>query len=403
MMPRPLLWLLLALALPAAAQEAPRAAQPPLFPVTAPEPFPEPRAAFEQVKELLLSKYYSSSLNEEALYYAAIRGMLRHVSPPQTPDLAALVPPPRAEQMADALRGLDVSLGIQAGFNPAEGSLTVTGLTPGSPGERALRPGDRIQRINGEALRGLSAADIEKRLSGPTGETVRLTVVRDIEVLEVALTRELFRVPSIHAHLLNNLTGYIEVRSFTAEIAAEVRKWMDEVTARGARKVILDLRHNSGGVFLEGLKVAELFLKEKSIMLRTLTHPDKLQTFISANAAPYAHELILLVNKNTASSSEVLAAALQAHGRARLVGTPTFGKAVMEQTFELNNGWRTKFIIGALYGPAGHSWHLTGLKPDYYVEQNIAALPALQKLDINQRMARDVQLITAWKLLNDTH
>lgn len=388
------------LPLPTTALQHPKP-QTPMFPVNLPNDFPDAGATFNEVRKLILDKYYTTTITEQALYYAAIRGMLRHVSPPQLPELAKIWAPEGFDKFQDHLKGVDVSVGIKANLNPAEGSLTVTDVLPESSSLGKLRPHDRIMRINGKPLKGLTSKAVEKLLRGKTGTEVKLTVVRDIEIFHITIKRSLLKVKNIVTEVLPNNAGYLRISAFTASTTPEANQAIKNFKEQGINKVIIDLRNNTGGVFIESLRLAELFLPKKSIMLRTLTHPEKIDTYVSSNERPYDMDIIVLVNKQTASSSEVFSAALRGHGRAKMVGTQTLGKASLEQSFKLKNNYFVKFITGALYDPQGRSWQGIGLRPDYYVEQNIDALGSLNKLPLNQRLQKDVQLSAAWKLLSE--
>jgi len=134
-------------------------------------------------------------------------------------------------------------------------------------------------------------------------------------------------------------------------------------------------------------------------MLHTVQAGDKIQRYVSANDSPLQMKLVALVDSDTASSSEIFAGALQAHGLAALVGTTTRGKATMEKTFTLENGHRVKFIIGALFEPRGTSWHESGLRPDFQIAADKEQLKLAGKLPLAARVEQDAQLRAAWQLL----
>lgn len=371
----------------------------PLFPVALSHDIPEAKASFEEIKGLILRSYYSPTLSEDALYYAAIKGMLRHVSPPEHPDLAQLWTPEQYAQIMDSLKGEQVSIGIRTSFNPVEGSLTVSEVMPDSPADMVLRPLDRILRINGQGLAGKKIAEVSEMLDGPEGSQVTLTVNRDIQVFEVTLKCQKVATQNLLVTLLDETTAVLELKKFTIGIAGEIEAELDKLAGQGVSRLILDLRGNGGGVFEESLKVAELFLPEKSIMVRIVQKDSKVRAVASSNAAPYKFAMAVLMSRTTASSAEVVAAALQDHGRAFLVGGRTYGKGVFETTFATENGYRVKFITGAMYSPKGKSWQTSGLLPDFLADTDERTLAALLKLDPKTRYPRDVAMITAVKLL----
>lgn len=124
--------------------------QKPLFPITLDHDFPEPEKCFQEVKKLIMKNHYTSRVSEADLYWAAIKGMLRHVSPPETPALATIWTPEEYEKIENLLKGVNVSIGIKSSFNINDGSLTITRVLEGSPAESILQPYDHILRINGD-------------------------------------------------------------------------------------------------------------------------------------------------------------------------------------------------------------------------------------------------------------
>ena len=386
------------LLLSAACAGAPAQEFAPLFPVSPPQPFPDPERSFEEVRRLILDHYYSDDVNAEALWWAATRGMLRAVSPPEDPERATLWPPAAWSRVEEDLRGVRHASGISSTFNPADASLTVTAVEPDSPADGLLRPWDRILRIDGRPLEGLGAAAIESLLHGGEGEQVALDVVRGLEVLEVALRFTAYRHDQVLAQALPDGVLYTRLRGLSlgasgtlaAALAAHPREPGQPLS------LVLDLRDNGGGVFVEGLRVAELFLPRNSILVRSVRRVEGLQNYVSANDGPVPARVAVLINPRTGSAAEAVAAALQSHGVATLVGQPSFGKATMEQTFTLSNDFRVKFIVGALYDPRGRSWQGKGLQPDLRVE---APAPLPPEVTPGERLRRDAAVAAAWHLL----
>jgi len=376
-----------------------KAKQKPIFKVGIDHPFENPQATFEEARKLILEQYYSDAITEEALYWAAIKGMLRHVSPPEHPDLCTIWRPEQYEKVADSLKGQQVSIGIKSSFNAGDGSLTVTEIMPGSPADGVIQPLDRILRIDGQGLKGKPVKAIDRLLQDEVGSTVVLTVVRDVKVFDLTIKRQKFKVENLVVTLLPENVAYVYMKSITSGMSQELDKRLAKLKEQGVGKLILDLRNNGGGVFAESLRIGELFLKEKSILLRTITRAENLRNYVSINKEPYSFDMAVLVNKGTASSCEILAGALQDHKAAAIVGTRTYGKSVFEKTFELKNDYRIKFIIGALYTPRGKSWQPRGITPDFAADQDTKTVGALLKQDAKGRRAKDVALLTAYKLL----
>ncbi|SHI93438.1 carboxyl-terminal processing protease [Desulfatibacillum alkenivorans DSM 16219] len=371
----------------------------PLFPIELKHDFPQAQKTFQEAKKLILDNYYTAGISEDALYWAAVQGMLRYISPPKNPDLAKIWTAEQYEHILESLTGVQVSLGFQSTFNPREGSLDVEEVSPGSPAADILQPLDRILRINKTPLKGKSVAEVKALLAGDEGDQVELTVNRDIKIFNVTLTHEKVEAENVKATPLDNSVALLEIKRFSAGLSDKLAQELGALEEQGITRLIIDMRDNPGGVFMQALACAELFLPEKSVVLRTLKRDTQKANYISNNKNPFNFECIILVNHRTASSAEILAASLRDNGRAVIVGTRTYGKGVFEKTFTLENGCRLKFITGAMYSPGMQSWQGRGLAPDFLVEQDEKTLAALRKLPPVQRMKKDVALITAHKLL----
>lgn len=391
-------WLALPMLVAAAwVQAEPEKSVPPLFSVELAEEFPHPRETFDEARKLILDHYYSSTIDEAALYRGAIDGMLRLISPPHNRELSRMFSPDQYEQFADALTGTQSTIGAKLTFNRDDGSLTVTEITPGSPADGVLQVHDRIMRIGGSPLKGLSQDGLNRLLDGPPGTQLQLTVVRDIQVLDLPVVKDRFKTRNLLSEELPDGVRYLRIKRFYQGLAADLMGQL-QAGAQPVQRLIIDLRGNPGGVFAEGLRSAEVFIGEKGVLALTQQRPNKVQRYVSANPAAVEVKAVVLVDKQTASSAEILAAALRDHGMAQLVGTATFGKASLERTFLLQNGYRMKFIIAAMYSPRGTSWFGKGLLPDFHVE-TAKPLEQLDRLSAAARLQQDLPLATAWKLL----
>lgn len=370
-----------------------------LFPVDIDHSFPEAEKTFMEIRDLILNQYYSGEITRDALYWAAIKGMLRHISPPKTPELCTIWPASEYEKVFRSINGEQVSIGVKSTFNPADGSLTVTEIAPNSPADGILHPMDRILRVNSGKLKGKTLGDINSILSGAEGEKILLTIIRDVQIFEVSIVCRKFNRQNLIATPLTDRIAMVEIRQFTAGIADELKSELEKLAASGTEALIIDLRNNLGGVFIDALKAVELFLPKNHILMRTQMRDTNVKNYVSVNTTPFAFNIAVLINGKTASSAEILAVALRDHQKGILIGTRTYGKGIFEKTFTLENEMRVKFITGAMYSPKGNSWHGQGILPDFVVAQEDKTLAALLKLPPLKRAGKDVAIITALKLL----
>jgi carboxyl-terminal processing protease len=390
-----LLWSAALAAAPEPAEPAARKGIVPLYPVQVQHEFADPEGSFREVAALVRENYYSDSVDEKSIWWAATKGLLRQISPEEHPDLAALWLPEQFETVSDSLQGLRESVGIKSSFSPADGSLTVAEVTPGGPSEGILQPLDRILRINDKPLKGLGVAEVSALLEGEPDTPVALKVVRDVSVLDLTVKREKFHLQNVLAEMYPMDVGYLAVRSFSQGVADRCREELIRFKDSKASRLMVDLRGNGGGVLQEGLKVAELFVPKGRCMMRVVAHGGKVSNYVSAAENPFAFQLAVLVDGQTASAGEILAAALHDECAATLVGSPTYGKASMERIFTLKNGCRVKFTTGAIYSPQGRSWHKKGLIPQIQADLDPKQLERTRNLSFDVRLLNDPPLRSA--------
>lgn len=355
-----------------------------------------------EIQKVIIENYYYNGITRSDLSWAAIEGILRHISPPESPDLATLWTDKEYERILNSLKGIKVTMGFNSSFNSNDGSLTVTSIINDSQAEQELEVNDRILRIDNEALKGKSIDDINKLLDGELGKSSTLKVVRDIAVFDVTLIRDSLKVDNlIVTRIPSNQAALIELKKITLGLAEELKVELKQLEKSGVKNIILDLRNNTGGVLNEGVNIARLFMKKNDIVLRTQSRSNSITNYVADIDQFHTHNVIVLINENTASAAEIICAALQDHKRALLVGKKTYGKGVIETTFTLKNEYRLKFITSAMYSPKGVSWQSKGLLPDYFIDQSQSNYNEVINLNINDRIRSDLHLSTALKILTE--
>ncbi|OGV73377.1 MAG: hypothetical protein A3K19_24480 [Lentisphaerae bacterium RIFOXYB12_FULL_65_16] len=371
----------------------------PLFDVKIDHELPNPRETFDEVLKLVQQNYYTDQVDDKSLWWGAIQGLLRQLSPEENKGLAAIWLPEEYDRVNQSLHGVSESIGVKSSYTPADGSLTVTEVIPGGPSETLLQPYDRIVRIDGQTLKNLPVAEIDGMLKGEAGSKVGLKVVRDVAVFDLVVTRAKVQMPNVEVQELPDGIRLVAISQFNEGTSTELKDIFDAAVKAGCKGVILDLRGNSGGVFSEGLKCSELFIPKGQSLMRIVTHGSQVNNYVSTNEAPFTLPLAIMVNGSSASASEILAAALRDELAAPLVGEKTFGKATMEKIYPLQNKYRVKFTYAALYSPKGKSWQKLGLVPDVVVDEDDAIPGKTRKLAPDQRLSLDKQLRAAYELL----
>ena len=274
---------------------------------------------------------------------------------------------------ADGLFG-----GIGAELALTDGYFTIASTVDDSPAELAgLLPGDRITSIDGTSLKGKRLQWVAKSLRGPAGTEVRLRVKRGGERFGVGLTRSLIASPSVRWRWLDPGYAYVRIARFNKRTAGEFQIAL--ATLREERPIAglaLDVRGNSGGILPASVDVAGTLLDGSVVATMRSRPPTPRQTFRAPPGdALSGAPVVLLIDRNAASASEIVAGALQDHGRAILLGETSFGKGTVQSIVPLRNAQGLKLTTGHYFTPNGNSIHDAGIKPD--LEANAADTEAL--------------------------
>ncbi len=234
-------------------------------------------------------------------------------------------------------------------------------------------------------------------MRGPAGSKISVTVLRNEEAIEHEMRREVIRVASVHHEILGPSFGYVRVNQFSETTARELSRAIDKMQhdAEGMLDgLVLDLRNNPGGVLDAAVDVSDLFLNAGVIVTADgRTVDSRFRRSAHRGDVLDGAEMIVLVNDGSASAAEIVAGALQDHGRAIVVGTATFGKGLVQTVMPLSKGRAIKLTTSRYYTPSGDSIHETGITPDVYVE-NTPGFPDLSLAGIVDP-EQDVQLIEA--------
>jgi carboxyl-terminal processing protease len=305
-----------------------------------------------------VAEYYVDSLPEPKLYDMAIDGMLGELKDPYTNYL-------RESDYRDlelATTGNYGGVGMQ--IDVRDGWITVVSPIAGTPAEEeGIESGDRVVQIDGRSTRGYNNDRAVKELRGPAGTHVKLTVWRPgvPDSLHFDITRARIHVTSVqYAGLLGGgAVGYVSLAnsSISENTADELSRSIDSLRQRGAKSLILDLRGNPGGILDQGVDVSDLFLDSGDLVVETRGRaPGATQKYSADRRERWpGMPLVVLVDGGTASAAEIIAGALQDHDRALLLGTPTFGKGLVQTVYPLNGREFLKMTTGRWYTPSGRT------------------------------------------------
>jgi carboxyl-terminal processing protease len=329
-------------------------------------------------KELdIASAAVAKKVGERELAYAAIKGMLQALHDRWT----VFFDPKEYKNFNTVLDGANYAgVGIVIQIDPATKRIAVQQTMDGGPAVKAgLLPGDVVMSIDGQDTAGLSILQASKLMRGKVGTTVNLIVQRPgaAATMPVSLKRDFVRTPSVLGQMLTGNIGYVQVLVFGLSTGQELDEALARLDKAGAVGYILDLRNNGGGYLTAAVDVSSKFISEGPIVsIDSRSKP--LTTFDAENTAVAPRPLVVLVNGNTASASEITSGAIQDSGAGTIVGTRTFGKGVVQTIYPLPDGSAIKITTARYLTPGGHDLNAVGIDPDIVVPdvdpQNVGQL-----------------------------
>src|SRR5215218_1931784 len=308
---------------------------------------------FDEVLQYVEQRYVEPHPEGE-LYQKAIEGMLQELGDPHTVFMTA----DEYAQLHLQTTGEYGGLGIQ--IAPREGYITSVGVLPETPAERAgIRVGDAILEVDGKDAKGWTDDFAVKQLRGPVGTPIRLKVRRVgvDQPINFTMNREEIHLRSVpYAYIAAPGVGYVDLTVFAQTSSQELRAAIDRLRAQGARKLVLDLRGNPGGLLDQGVAVSDLFLRRGQAIVETRSRdPMESETFRATSDEAYDLPMVVLVDPYSASAAEIVAGALQDHDRALVVGSTSYGKGSVQSVFRLSGGNFLKMTTGKWYTPVGRS------------------------------------------------
>jgi len=302
-----------------------------------------------------VADYYVDSLDEKQLYQMAIDGMLDQLGDPYS----VFLKPEDFRQLSEATTGNYSGLGIQ--IDVRDGWITVVAPLPDTPAERAgIQTGDRIVQLDGRSTEGWKQDQAVKELRGPAGSAAELTIRRlgIDDSIKFKLTRATIHIRSVQiAMMLNDHVGYISLNPVSESSAREVSQAVDTLLKQGMKSLIFDLRQNPGGLLDQGVAVSDLFLDPGKAIVETRGRaPGSSHEFTDAKPQQWPRlPIVTIVNGGSASAAEIIAGALQDHDRAVLIGTPTFGKGLVQSFWRLTPETGLKLTTARWFTPSGRT------------------------------------------------
>jgi carboxyl-terminal processing protease len=333
-----------------------------------PEEFQALFAPFWQAWNLVHENYVDQPIDDVALMRGAISGMMQALGDQHS----TYMDPEEYKQANESLEGSYE--GIGAYVDTTTDYLTVTSPIPDSPAEEAgLLPGDKIIAIDGEDMTGIDAELARRRVLGPAGTTVVLTILREGEgaPFDVSIVRARITIASAEGEMLEGNVAYIQVTTFGPNTMPELNATLQELMPQNPKAIILDLRNNGGGFLQTSVEVTSQFLGEGVVLYEQ--YGDGTRTTFDVIPDGVATDtnipMIVLINEGSASASEIVAGALQDSERAKLLGATSYGKGSVQIWYPLDEeSGAVRVTIAKWLTPKGNTIHEIGLTPDYPVE-----------------------------------
>jgi len=327
---------------------------------------------FSTALSYVLRNYYKDLTKEELekAMNGAIKGMLQGLD-----DRYSFYQPEtrRKREQEDLFFAKFGGLGIRILPSP-DGFVNIVQPLAGTPAMKAgLHSGDKIVRVEGESIANMSIEDVVGILRGEVGTNVTITILRPGRELpfDVTVTRGIITNPSVNGIMIDDQIGYVSIDRFSSETPEELKKEIEELKGEGMSALIMNLRNNTGGVMTAAVLVADAFLSDGVIVSTDgrLDKYDSVHKSEKGTLCPEDMPLVVLVNKNSASGSEIVAGALKDHKRGIILGEKTFGKGVVQQRFPLDDERAVSITVSIYKTPSGAWIHEKGIEPDIEVEQ----------------------------------
>lgn len=319
-----------------------------------------------------LKNNYYTDLDEEKLIDGAIGGMVESLEDPYS-DYMSL------EDAKSFHESISASFeGIGAEIQEKEGHIAIVTPLKGSPAEKAgLLPEDLILTVDGKSIQGMSSTEAVALIRGEKGTKVKLTIQRgDAEPTEVTITRDTIPIETVYGEMLEDGVAKVQITNFSEHTSQELIEILEDLKSKDMKGLVLDLRQNPGGLLDQAIKITSLFVPEGELLFKVEDRKGNVQEYPSAGKSEGDFPLVVLIDKGSASASEILAGAVSESAGVPLVGQTSFGKGTVQRAENFKDGSNIKLTTEKWLTPKGNWIHQEGIKPDYEVSMpDYASLP----------------------------
>jgi carboxyl-terminal processing protease len=338
-----------------------------------------------------IDKEYYKDADDTTLMDGAIKGMFNSLGDPYSSYFTS----DEFSKYMEMATGVYEGIGVVV-TQDAQGGTYVIAAQKGTPADAAgIKTGDKIIKVDGEDVSTLGSDAVVSKVKGPADTTVNITIARGEETIDLQIVRKKIETQTVNSRVIGNI-GYIQITEFSDNTATEFKNQLNDLLAQNITGLVIDLRSNPGGAVDEAVAVADRLLGN-SMIVYTVDKNGKKTEYKSDDKEQVNLPMVALVDGGSASSAEILAGALKDTGAAKLVGTKTFGKGIVQEVISLADGSGFKVTNSEYFTPNGNNIHQKGLEPDVAIE----ATDNMKNNNFTD--AEDVQLQKALAVLSGTN
>lgn len=309
-----------------------------------------------------MEEYYLEDVDDNELIDGIYTGMVEALGDPYSTYYSQ----EELEDLREKTEGIYYGIGAYVGQDSSTKLPKITGVMPGTPAEESgLMAGDIIYQVEGELVEGMDISDVVFLIKGEEGSKVKLTIYRDGEddFLEITATRRKIESPTVNAEMLGDGIGYIQIVEFDDVTTDQFAEAIADCRAKGMTSLALDLRNNPGGNLSTVTDIARMLLP-KGLIVYTEDKNGERTEYTCDGEKEIDIPMVVLINGNSASASEILAGAIKDYKKGTLLGTTTFGKGIVQRVISLSDGSALKLTVSNYFTPNGNNIHKVGIEPD---------------------------------------
>ena len=337
--------------------------------------------------EQIVDKDYLGEIDENKIFDETIKGYVEGLNDEYS---QYFTKEELDKYKTDNIEGQFVVIGVYIIQDTEKNAIRVLAPIKGSPAEKAgILAGDYIVKVDDQAYTGEQITEATNKMKGKEGTKVKIQIIRDEKNLDFEVERANVRVNPVEADIYEENIGYLKISSFDQGSGSEVTKKVEELKEKNIKSLMIDLRNNGGGIVDEAIEIADLFTNKDSTLLITKDKHGNENISKAKKDKVIEVPIIVLTNENTASASEILAGALKDNNVAKIVGTTTFGKGVIQELLTMKDGTGLKLTTNEYYTPNRNKINKVGIEPDEKIElpeeyKNILSIPKEVDTQLNK-------------------